>query len=212
MINNIAPMVFREFGEDNEMTFWSQSLPDGRTLRAELIGGELYLSDSAGTEYDPAEYGDSHERFFEDEAAVAGFDDDAPAGAADLTTFWDYLRSKATVDRALTVKTYGNKFKNFRNYAGVDRSFNALVICSAKPKHVDLRHARGTDAEVQKCVQAGRRFEEVLDSIVSCTERDNLRSIGIYCRAGHHRSVACAELLRTHVYRRAAVEHLTIRK
>jgi RNase adaptor protein for sRNA GlmZ degradation len=110
------------------------------------------------------------------------------------------------------IETYGNKFSKYKHYTGVQRRFNALVINSQKPKHVDLRYARGTHREVQKCVASGKRFEEVMTNIVQTTERDNLQSIGIYCRAGHHRSVACGELLHKHVYLKATVHHLTISK
>lgn len=189
-----------------------------RTLRAEVISDKLYLSDSDNVEYDAEAYlkeaEDNVERaarlFFEQEAAdAAGF-----GGAADeeidRTTFWEFLAKQAKNDRPLVIETFGNKFKQYKNYTGVQKKFNALVICSAKPKNVDLRHARGTDPEIQKSVQSGRRFEEVIANIVKTVEREQLECIGIYCRAGHHRSVACGELLKKHVYTLATVRHLTI--
>jgi len=200
--------------------FWTHVVPGGdRTLRAEVIAGELYLSDSDGVEYDAETYLDETGRdveratrlFFEQETAVAaGFDGGAAAAEENLTTFWKFLAARATNDRPLRIETFGNKFKQYKHYTGVDKTFNALVISSQKPKHIDLRHGRGTDPEIQKVVAAGKRFEEVMTAIVRTTERDNLASIGIYCRAGHHRSVACGELLKKHVYPLATVKHLTI--
>lgn len=201
--------------------FWTHVLPT-RTLRAEVIAGELYLSDSDGAEYDAETYLDETGRdveraahlFFEQEAAdAAGFDGGAPPlDEVDRTTFWEFMAGHAKRDRPLVIETFGNKFRQYKNYTGVQKKFNALVIASSKPRHVDLRHARGTDPEIQKSVQAGRRFEEVVSNIVKTVERDQLESIGIYCRAGHHRSVACGELLKKHVYPLATVRHLTINK
>ena len=75
-----------------------------------------------------------------------------------------------------------------------------------------LKVARGTGTSVQHLVESGRRFQEVVEDIVTTTERGNLAAVGVYCRAGHHRSVACAELIRAHVYPRASVRHLTLNK
>jgi len=51
-----------------------------------------------------------------------------------------------------------------------------------------------------------------MKNIVKTVERDNCKLIGIYCRAGHHRSVACAELLKRFVYINSNIHHLTIKK
>lgn len=202
------------------MSFWTRELP-GRTLRAEVIAGALYLSDSAGADYDPEPHLDAADHdpaaaaqlFFRAEADdAAGFDVAAGAAAEDKTTFWEYLRAQADPERAVRIETYGNKFRQFKHYAGVERRFNALVICSQKPKHLDLRHVRGTHPDIQKSVQAGKRFEEVMTNVVVTTERDDLHCVGIFCRAGHHRSVACAELLKRHVYPRAVIKHLTLNR
>ena len=36
--------------------------------------------------------------------------------------------------------------------------------------------------------------------------------IGVYCRAGHHRSVAMGEMLKKYVYKNAKIKHLTIHR
>lgn len=183
-----------------------------RVLTAEVDGKDhCVLYDSANTEYDSGVYLEGHDhvaavaRFFRDQSEdAAGFalrdeaaiQDDAPQ----TSDFWDYLRAKADRTRVILVETYGNKFRQYKHHR-VERRFNALVIASNRPRGVDLHTARGTDPAVQKAVESGRRFQEVMDNIVNTIERDGLRHIGIYCRAGHHRSVACAELLIRHPIR-----------
>lgn len=48
--------------------------------------------------------------------------------------------------------------------------------------------------------------------IVTTVEQEDLHFIGIFCTAGHHRSVACGELLLKHVYPKAKLIHLTLNK
>lgn len=201
--------------------YWSRQALD-RVLHAQVINDQLYLNDSHGNEYDAEPFlrqaqGDhkvAAQLFLDTEQNVAGFeaDEDTPVLQENAIDFWPWLQTKADSNRDLRVETYGNKFARFKHYTGVQRRFNALVINSSKPKHVDLRHARGTHREVQKCVESGKRFQEVMTNIVETVERENLETIGIYCRAGHHRSVACAELLKRHIYPKADVRHLTISK
>jgi len=143
----------------------------------------------------------------------SGFDSDEDLSDYDIDndTFWLYLRSKCDTSRSITIHTYGNKFKQFAHWnSQMQCSYNALVINSKKPKNVDLRHARGTDIGVQKAVRAGREFETVMTRIVESVESNNYNKIGIYCRAGHHRSVAVGELLKKYVYKNATVNHITI--
>lgn len=124
--------------------------------------------------------------------------------------FWEVLRGIATINRKLEIYTYGIKFKQFKNYSKTDCNFNALVITGSKMGN--LHKIRGTNPELQKRVRSGNRFEEVMLNIVKTVEEKDYHSIGIYCRAGHHRSVACGELLKKFVYTDSTVKHLTIYK
>lgn len=186
-----------------------------RTLIAYSYNNILILEDSNGTTYDAEKYlssnamEDAIELFFEEEANNdAGFNLDVNETSVS-DNFYSFLKSRADVGRSIIIETFGNKYAKFKNYP--HRKFNALVINSRKPKNVDLKKARGTDIEVQKCVESGTRFEEVMSNMVTVIERENLNIVGIYCRAGHHRSVACAELLKQHIYKDANINHLTIK-
>jgi hypothetical protein len=144
----------------------------------------------------------------------SGFDDTIDVDDSKIDeTYWDFLKSKAIVDRKIVVHTFGNKFKQYDHWCHkVDHAFNALMINSAKPKGCNLRDARGTDDIIKKAVRSGSGFEYFMTSMVESIEANNYGTIGIYCKAGHHRSVACAELLKDYIYPNARVEHLTINK
>ena len=94
----------------------------------------------------------------------------------------------------------------------MDCAFNALHVNSKRPKGVSLKGLRGTDEIIQKGVKAGSGFVKVMTNIVDRTEEHNYVKIGIYCRSGHHRSVACAELLLKFVYPKAIIKHITFNK
>ena len=59
---------------------------------------------------------------------------------------------------------------------------------------------RGTDLQIQREVRECSIFEDFISNIVSDIEKRDLHVIAIICRAGHHRSVACAEML-IHLYK-----------
>lgn len=147
--------------------------------------------------------------FNENELDVEDDDDDDDYDINE-DQFWVLLRKMANVDRQLEIHTYGIKFKQYKNYSKTDRNFNALVITGNKSGN--LHKLRGTDPGLQKRVRSGKRFEEVMINIVKTVERDKCKIIGIYCRAGHHRSVACGELLKKFVYINSNITHLTIKR
>jgi len=91
-----------------------------------------------------------------------------------------------------------------------DKTFDARYINSAKPK--GLRDLRGTDEIIQKCIESGSGFDFIMNCIINYIEINNSRIIGIYCRSGHHRSVAVVELLKKHIYVNAKIKHLDINK
>lgn len=197
-----------------------------RVFLVEYDDKSLIFSDNYGVEYDEGIYIEYNPdvthaviKFLQDQMFAAGFKPDSGlemelepdiAGVADWNELIKLINPKK--NRSLLIKTYGNKFKQYRYYTGVQKKFNSLIIYSSKPEGIDLRYARGTDPEVQASVEAGLGFWTVIEEIVTAVENGNLSCIGIYCRAGHHRSVACAELLKKNIYLKANIEHLTISK
>lgn len=155
--------------------------------------------------------------FLERRTDSAGFDSDISENEEEFDLeedpFWIDLRKVATLDRKLKIYTYGNRYKQYTYWNTiVQRSFNALVINSAKARNVDLRNIRGTHVQLQKAVRRGSNFENVVNNIVNRVETENLHTIGVYCRAGHHRSVAIAEMLKKYVYVGSVINHLTINR
>lgn len=138
-----------------------------------------------------------------------------------LDDFWDYLRSiepknKDKIDkeqREIIIYTFGNKFNQYKSWCRLSKkNFGATIINSKRPKGINLRKARGTDERLQETVQMATQFQPLMTNIVEAIETLNLPSIGIYCTAGHHRSVACGEMLKNKIYKKAIVKHLTINK
>ena len=153
--------------------------------------------------------------FLEKRLDSAGFDSDISEDEKDFDldddSFWKYLYDIAENDREIAIYTYGNRYKQYKYWCSqMQKSFNCLVVNSAKPKNVDLRNIRGTHIQLQKAVRRGSNFEPVVTNIVTSIENEKLHKIGVYCRAGHHRSVAVAEMLKKYVYKNAKVKHLTI--
>jgi hypothetical protein len=89
-----------------------------------------------------------------------------------------------------------------------DIVFDARVIVSRKPS--GTHNLRGTDEIIQKEMESGTNYETVVRRIVNSIETTGHRVIGIYCTAGHHRSVALAELIKKYLYPDAKITHLHI--
>lgn len=89
-----------------------------------------------------------------------------------------------------------------------DEVFDARVIVSRKPSKT--HSLRGTDEIIQKCMETGTNFETTIRKIINGIEEKHFRIIGIFCTAGHHRSVALVELIKMHLYPEAKVTHLHI--
>ncbi len=127
--------------------------------------------------------------------------------------YTELLKQTFTPERELYIVSFGEKFKspkameqgkisNFLPFK-CDCTFDARHINSAKPKSGNLRELRGTDSIIQKCIESGSGFEFVMRCIITSIEAKDPKVIGIYCTAGHHRSVALAELLKRHIYLKA---------
>jgi RNase adaptor protein for sRNA GlmZ degradation len=74
-----------------------------------------------------------------------------------------------------------------------------------------MHHLRGTDKIIKKCTEAGSGFSEVITRIVNYIETKEEKKIGIFCTAGHHRSVAVVELLKMYLYKKAQIKHNNIK-
>jgi RNase adaptor protein for sRNA GlmZ degradation len=74
----------------------------------------------------------------------------------------------------------------------------------------ELVKLRGTELQIQQEIRECPIFYEFVEDIVKDIESKNLHTIAITCRAGHHRSVACAEMF-VHLYENRTVDHLTIK-
>ncbi len=136
----------------------------------------------------------------------------------DVTTdkLWIKLISKynINVDRQLTVYTYGTVFivnpLDDLNIKKCQMLYDARQLRSKMHgSYKLLKTFRGTHLGLQEDIRSIPEFESFIINIVSDIEQQNLHTIAIFCRAGHHRSVACAELLKN-IYTNIKLNHLTI--
>jgi len=136
-------------------------------------------------------------------------DDNAYTLTETPVDFWEHLRRmcKNPEKQKIHIVSWGDKFYKT---PPVKPHFNAKTIGSKKPRN--LRDLRGTDESLQRTIQSAKGFEFFMETIIKKIEADELKVVGIFCTAGHHRSVACAELLKKHVYTSATIQHLTLRK
>jgi hypothetical protein len=158
----------------------------------------------------------------------AGFYEDDDERKEELPTskmdaFWTEIKKEIKDhNREILFVSFGEKFKKpssmEQNKISLDlpfrcdKTFDARHINSSKPKGGGLHNLRGTDEIVQRCVESGSGFEFVLSCIVKSIETNNYNVVGIYCTAGHHRSVALVELLHKYLYSNAKIKHLHINR
>lgn len=103
-------------------------------------------------------------------------------------------------NRDILLVSFGEKFRTPKSMEQTkisdalpfkcEKTFDARHINSSKPKGGGLRNLRGTDEIIQKCVESGSGFEFVINCIVKYIEEHNSKVIGVYCTAGHHRSIS----------------------
>lgn len=140
-----------------------------------------------------------------------------------MDAFYSELRKMITnPERKILIVSFGVKFKspismeqNFISeilHLKCEKTFDARHIHSSKPKGGGLHDLRGTDEIIQKTIESGTGFEFVMSCIVKSIEKENYKTIGIYCTAGHHRSVALVELLKKYLYPNAEIKHLHINR
>lgn len=135
---------------------------------------------------------------------------------------WTELKKIANPERNILFVSFGEKFKKPSQMEktkisldipfSCDKTFDARHINSSKPKGGGLKDLRGTDEIIQKCVLSGSGFSFVMNCIVNSIEKNNYKIVGIFCTAGHHRSVAVVELLQKYLYPKATIKHLHINR
>jgi RapZ C-terminal domain len=160
---------------------------------------------------------------------IAGFDDcnncdTVPGGAiqalpdynSNKDVFWKIMKNKYNINenRKIRIVTYGTRFIKIP-VEKCEKIYNAVVLraknINPKTSYNILVKLRGTNPKIQHEVRSAELFEQFINTIVSDIEKNNYSCIGIICTAGHHRSVACAEMLKK-LYKNIKCEHMTINK
>ena len=215
-------MMFHENIQNNEYNAWNNKGEDLTDRLSQAI---------ADVELLPHQSEDKLilivQSFVDSFGKIAGFDTqileendiDFPCYDGKSDKLWDILRIKYNVNttRKLHIYTYGTRFW-FDTIAGCQRTFDSAILRGSlasvqkeqeKLSYKSLLKLRGTSLKVQEEVRGAQLFRPFMEQIVSSIEASNLNTIAITCRAGHHRSVSCAEML-IHLYPNRTVEHLTI--
>ena len=133
------------------------------------------------------------------------------------TDLYKNLRSSKNVENEIIFFSFGvkhDKSESVEQRNIVDK----LRIPHKCNKTFDARRAnakhapghRGTEEILQKGMEAGSGYDNLMIEIVTHIDTYNSKVIGIYCSAGHHRSVALVELLKKYVYKNAIIKHLHI--
>lgn len=129
----------------NDGNFFIEITLDDRVMYVQYTGEELQFYDSNGLEYASElyleDYGDpiaATQAFIQEQREDnSGFvsDGEEAEGEQNDMEFPDLLqqlRQQAKPERKLLIHTYGNKFKQYKNYSATERNFNARVIRSSR--------------------------------------------------------------------------------
>jgi len=233
-IESYGPMIWFQFSNDVdtlnfEISDWTTidvgSEKTGISYKKELLD-IIKKMDSTTPQYQVP--GHAIETLISDLFDSAGFNEielevDAPEKAPKMDAFYTEMRKLIpNPNREILMVSFGEKFKSPASMEQnkispelpfkCDKTFDARHINSSKPKGGGLRDLRGTDEIIQKCIESGSGFEFVMNCIVKSIEKNNYKTIGIYCSAGHHRSCALIELLKKHLYPNAKIKHLHINR
>jgi len=129
--------------------------------------------------------------------------------------FWSMMKEKynININRKLHIITYGINFIQ-KTPTMCQKIYNAGMLRLENKKGCELSmnyymKQRGTCTLIQEQVRCSLLFTTLMESIINDIETNNFDCIGIICYAGHHRSVACAEMLK-HLYINITCNHLTI--
>lgn len=139
-----------------------------------------------------------------------------------IDQFWNASKLKFNVDveRNLKIVTYGYQFYPvldkyiLEDYNNIQVTYDVRSLKTNKNKQgLDFKalcKLRGTDLKVQQEIREAEMFETILENIIKEIETKNLTYIAICCNRGHHRSIACAEMLK-YLYTNTQINHLTLK-
>ena len=126
--------------------------------------------------------------------------------------FWKILHNKydVNVNRKLKIYTYGTN-KSLPSQKGCQMIFDASILRGNQVNITEktLLKMRGTNLILQQVIRTSLLFNGFINDIVENIEKNDYSVISIICKAGHHRSVACAEMLKN-LYQNCTTTHLTI--
>jgi hypothetical protein len=142
----------------------------------------------------------------------SGFDQACPVDDKALQHLPSPQSLGADPNRVLHIVSWGKKHHN-PGYQppGSQFNFNACVL-NGRGGGVDLRSARGTDKQLQINVASCSLFPGWISMVINKIESAGLSHVSICCTAGHHRSVAAAEMLKNIYYPKATVKHIHINR
>jgi hypothetical protein len=224
VLNNIYVALYNEPHESDSYV-WDDKCTD---YSEKLSNAFNYINTT------PHEKGDRQllilQHFRDSFHEISGFDggtcslDNYPDYDGANDSLWKKLKNKynVNVERKIRILTWGSTFV-FEKPSGCQYAFNSATLRGAikrvnkserseqeKLMMKDLRKLRGTNLKIQHEVREAELFEKFMDNVVSEIEQNNFHTIGIFCVRGHHRSVACAEILSKFLYERATIEHLNL--
>jgi len=142
-----------------------------------------------------------------------GFIDEISETNININDFYIKMNSIIKKDREIEIDLFGQNHKFFVEFCKTyDATFSVLHIGIKKPKGVNLKIVRGMNNIIQSCVENASGYQFLVEEIIKNIEKYNYKKVGIFCRAGHHRSVAIVELLKKNLYPNAKIKHLHISK
>lgn len=147
---------------------------------------------------------DRHIESKEEYDVVDGFLDDVEV----LEKVNDLPICECDEDRQLIIYVWGRKKRKYLHHK-VDHNFNGAVLYGKKAG-TDWSKDGRTEA-IRTAVMKCPIFNDFLETMVKTIEKKDASKIGINCRAGRHRSVTLAWILREHYYKNAKINLLEIK-
>ena len=136
-----------------------------------------------------------------------------------IDPFWKKMIDKYKINtlRKIEIVTYGTTFI-FEKPSKCENVYNAAVLRGAIRGKTDedskkikkqLIKLRGDSLLIQSEIRSCDIFENFMENMIKDIEENNYSCIAITCRAGHHRSVACAHML-ANIYINIGYDHMTL--
>lgn len=145
---------------------------------------------------------DDEEEIEDDE--VDGFDDSIDT----LDKVKQLPNCECNRDRQLLIYVWGRKKRKYLHHK-VDHNFNGAVLYGKKAG-TDWSKDGRTEA-IRIAVMKCPLFNDFLETMIKTIEKKDASKIGINCRAGRHRSVTLAWILKEHYYPNAKIDLLEIK-